>query len=37
LLAVHGQVLHGNQSVIGLFGKLEHRYWDFLNSDCIYD
>jgi hypothetical protein len=32
LLAVHRQVLDGNQTVVGLFGKLEHRSRDFLNT-----
>lgn len=30
LLAVHGQVLDGDQAVIRFFGKLKHGYEDFL-------
>src|SRR2546430_10898054 len=32
LLAMHGQVLDGNQPVISFFGKLEHRLRDFLDA-----
>jgi hypothetical protein len=32
LLAMHRQMFDGNQPVVGLFGKLEHRSIDFLNA-----
>src|SRR5260370_17325520 len=32
LLAMHRQMLDGNQPVVGLFGKLEHRSTDFLDA-----
>src|SRR6266851_566925 len=32
LLAVHRQVLDGNQTVVGFLGKLEHCSRDFLNA-----
>src|SRR5260370_24095640 len=35
LLAMHRQVLDGNQTVIGFLGKLEHRSRDFLD-DPLY-
>src|SRR5438445_4880657 len=36
LLAIHRQVLDGNQTVIGLFGKLEHRSIDLLAKRLRY-
>src|SRR5436309_1234603 len=36
LLAMHRQVLDGNQAVIGLFGKLEHRSIDLLAKRLRY-
>src|SRR5947209_19195648 len=36
LLAGHRQVLDGNQTVIGLFGKIEHRSIDLLAKRLRY-